>query len=95
MAASDVISAMEAAVSYLESGDYSSAILSATKALAYLASIPDSRHGSGEMRWRSTDIREFISQCERLQAGANGLGSTGGVFQTQKVVYVNPDSECY
>jgi hypothetical protein len=95
MSVSSLNTAMESAVAAMEAGDYADAITYANKALAYMAVIPDSRHGSGEMRWRTSGIEAFINQCRKMQSSANGIGSTTGVMQQQLVRYKNSDEELY
>lgn len=90
MSVADINTAMDNAVAALSAGDYADAITYATRALGFMAVLPDSRHGSGEMRWRTAGVETFINQCRKLQSSSTGLGSTSGVMQTQKVVYANP-----
>lgn len=90
MSVADINTAMDAAVSSMTSGDYSNAIAYATKALGLMAVLPDSRHGSGEMRWRTSGVTDFINQVRKLQSASNGLGNSAGIMQIQKVNYVNP-----
>lgn len=90
MSVADINTAMDNAVAALSAGDYASAISYATRSLGLMAVLPDSRHGSGEMRWRTAGVESFIDQCRKLQSSSTGLGSTSGVMQTQKVIYANP-----
>ena len=90
MSVADINTAMDAAVAYMATGDYSAAIAQATKALGLMAVLPDSRHGSGEMRWRTAGVEAFINQIRKLQSASNGLGNSAGIMQIQKVNYVNP-----
>jgi hypothetical protein len=92
MSVSDINTAMDSAVASMTAGDYSSAISYATKALGLMSVLPDSRHGSGEMRWRTAGVEAFINQVRRLQSASNGLGSSAGIMQVQLVNYVNPSS---
>lgn len=90
MSVADINTAMDAAVAAMTSGNYGEAITYATKVLGLMAILPDSRHGSGEMRWRTAGVEAFINQCRKLQSVSNGLGSSAGVMQIQRVVYENP-----
>lgn len=93
MSVADINTAMDTAVSSMTTGDYANAILYATKALGLMAVLPDSRHGSGEMRWRTAGVEAFINQCRKLQSAATGIGNSSGVMQMQKVRYVNAESD--
>jgi hypothetical protein len=90
MSVADINTAMDTAVAYMGTGDYGAAISYATKALGLMAILPDSRHGSGEMRWRTAGVEAFINQVRKLQSASTGLGNSAGIMQVQKVNYVNP-----
>jgi hypothetical protein len=90
MSVADINTAMDTAVAYMGTGDYGAAIAQATKALGLMAILPDSRHGSGEMRWRTAGVEAFINQVRKLQSASNGLGNSAGIMQIQKVNYINP-----
>ena len=90
MSVADINTAMDTAVANMGTGDYAAAISYATRALGLMAVLPDSRHGSGEMRWRTAGVEAFINQCRKLQSAATGIGNSSGFMQSQKVNYVNP-----
>lgn len=76
MAASDVTTAMASAVSSLQSGDYATALTWALCAQAYLAAIPDARHGEQGTEWDREGVKEFIRSLRMQQVGAAGIQRT-------------------
>ena len=93
MSVADINTAMDTAVANMGTGDYAAAISYATRALGLMAVLPDSRHGSGEMRWRTAGVEAFINQCRKLQSASTRLGNSAGVMQVQKVRYANSTDE--
>jgi len=93
MSAALVNSNVTAAVAAMGSGDWSSAINYLTQAQAYLVIIPRSKQGDTEMEFDGAGINQLIAQCRKNLAGANGLGASGGIMQSQKVRYVT-EADC-
>ncbi|KKM81987.1 hypothetical protein LCGC14_1324150 [marine sediment metagenome] len=85
-----------AAAAALDSGDYASAILAATKAQILLGTTPNlarSLGGQGDgnqsVTWNDgAAIERFIANCRQLQKAASV--ASGGVFAQSKVTYARP-----
>ena len=87
MALSDVDTAMAAANAALSSADYDAAILHATKALGYLATIPDSQKSGRGLSWDRQSIDNYIARVERIRTRA--MATSSRVQQT-KITWANP-----
>jgi len=77
MAASDVNTAMAAAIAALESGDLATALTKALAAQGYLAAMPNSSTGETELSWSDARIQQFVENLRRQQTvsavSTNGL----------------------
>lgn len=80
---------VDAAVSAIGTGDYSTARTKLLQAQAMLAAIPDRRQGDLELRYIRDTIPNLLRQVNGLIA-ATGNGSTTGAIQTTKTRYVQP-----
>ena len=84
MTVSAINTAADAAVTYIRAGDYASAIVELEAVVILMGSLPDSRHGESELRWKPEQIREMLKD---LKQKVNATAA----FDSTTITYTRPD----
>lgn len=85
-----------AAVAFIDSGDYSAAILKLMAIQIRLATTPNLNRatgggGSQGIAWNAAQIDSLIAQCNRLIA--SDIAASTGPFQQTKIKYARAEAE--
>lgn len=84
MSVATINTAADAAVTYIRAGNYASAAVELEAALVLIATMPDTRHGETELRWKPEQLRLMLQDIKQKISAAVGLTST-------TVTYTRPD----
>jgi hypothetical protein len=92
MSAENVSTLMQAAAAALEAGDFATARLKATSALAYAGNLIRAREGGQqrEMEFSVDFIREFLDRVDKIENKSLARSGSGGGFQRTKFIYKRP-----